>query len=152
MKKVLSILLAAAMLVGFGAIAASAAMSEAEYVEAMGSILTLFHAYEAKFAGTGVYDSEKGIKAFQEYSDYMGAAEEAVIEDSDYDAALVAYKKGYAVLTAYLQNEYTVKAPAELVNALGESTFLFTLQYVWSLVKRYVLFGWAGWMPKLEAA
>ena len=151
MKKLLSIVLAMAMLVGFGALAARA-VTEAEAEQFAVDFSMMIAGWETKVVGRILQLDARGKQLLDyEITEKTKAAKQAwqaelLKAEPDFGAVLNAWKKYQAVRLETTQFALTIKVPSGAWKMLGESAFKQTLKYLWSCALRYLLFGWA-WMP-----
>ena len=151
MKKLLSMLLCLAVLLGVGAVAASALTRE-EAEEFAAKFNQVIAPFERKFEDRVLGLSEQGEKMLayeidEKTKDAKNAwmAEQAKFEP-DFDAVLRTWKAYQSVRLDTIQAALTIKVPNEAWKMLGANVFQETMKYTWSWILRYVLFGWA-WLP-----
>ena len=156
MKKFLSLALAVALLLSLGAVMAGA-LNENGYNRAVENLETQCADYIASIFGDKTVQESQREK-FQSKRDelrarqapYFARAEEIVSAGGDicWDSAHNELQKAYALAFEFYQREFTRQAPSAAVRAVGGNPTTFLLKFLWSLILRYVFFGWI-WMFKL---
>jgi len=189
MKKTLSVFLTLAMLIAFGAVAASAfspkyelptfelpAAAEADdadaeepevaeeagpaedlakFTEATEKIATEFQKFMQKFQdkwGDTELSDEQEAALSAKYEAMMVKSREAGkdvaanIAELKFDDALKGGRKAMLIQAEFYQYEGTVMMHADLIKALGGSSFVEFFKFLWSCIVRYIAFGWL-WMP-----
>jgi len=151
MKKLLSVFLCMAVLLGMGTMAVSAITEEeAEAFEVELAVALVEFNEKLADRTNGLSDIGKSALAY-ELDAKTKDAEEAWKNElrkwpADYDAVLKAWKAYQIVRLETIQFALTLKVPTKAWNLLGESVAKQTARYVWSWILRYVFFGWA-WFP-----
>ena len=64
----------------------------------------------------------------------------------NFDGALKDIQKATLIEAEFWQYEATVMMHADLIKALGASSFVEFFKFLWSCIVRYIAFGWL-WMP-----
>ncbi|MCL1951685.1 MAG: hypothetical protein FWF60_02535 [Oscillospiraceae bacterium] len=190
MKKTLSVFLTLAMLIAFGAVAASAyelkyelptfelpaaeaddvdaeapeVAEEASPAEDLANFLVATQNIEDEYTtfmnkfldkwAEKIADLPAGQQeAFEaKYNAMMEKVMEArgdidaKIAEGDFNGALKAIQKATLIQVEFFQYEGTVMMHADLIKALGGSSFVEFFKFLWSCIVRYIAFGWL-WMP-----
>ena len=169
MKKLLSVLMVLAMLVGFGAVAAYAddviePQGMFDGLEAAGNYAAEVIKIEAEVAKwvlevmkPGVPEDQKDkfaekFKAMKADAEKYDDAAKAALKESpiNYEKALQQVKKKNAAEVEFYVMQFTVKAPKALTDLVGNG-FMAGLKLVVSGFLRYICFGFL-WMLKLNTA